>query len=411
MKKKILAAIVIAMSLFAVTACGAVEDDIVNPVITPEAVDMSTATPAPVVTEAPTAEPTATPEVLESGLLSGGEFNPIKDREIVDGKMQSYLTGEWKDADVVQRRNLAIMVPNNPPAMPQYGISQASIIYEAPVEGRITRLMCLFEDYDDLDKIGPIRSSRDYFVYESMAYDSIYCNWGLAVPFVKPIFDAYRVDNVSYPLEGQDVGRASEAFGRVSRPGYATEFTAYMFIDGFNKAVERLGYAKTYEEHGRFEQAFLFADEGYAATYDNCKDATIVRPGGTESNQGGYGQNKAWFEYNEEDGLYYRFQYGDKQIDEFNGEQLAVSNVVFKICGGEKKDPNSQYDYLGFGVHGTGEAYVFTNGKVIKGTWKRNSDYEANKFYDENGNEIVLNQGKTWFCCIWEQYKEYMSWE
>lgn len=411
MRKKILAAIMIAMGLFAMTACGAVEDELIDPVITPETVDMSTATPEPVATEAPTEAPTATPEVLENGLMAGGEFNPITNRKIVDGQMQSYLTGEWKDADVVQRRNMAVMIPNNPPAMPQYGLSQASIIYEAPVEGRITRLMCLFEDYDDLDKIGPIRSSRDYYVYEAMAYDSIYCNWGLAVPFVAPIINTDRIDNVSYPLEGIEQGKAAEAFGRISRPGYATEFTAYMFIDGYTQAVERLGYAKTYEEHGRFEQAFTFADEGYVATYEDCEDATFVRPGGSVTNSGGYGSNKAYFEYNEEDGLYYRFQYGEAQIDEYNGEQLAVTNVVFKVCHGELKDPNSQYDYLGFGVHGTGDAYVFTNGKVIKGTWKRNSDYEANIFYDENGKEIVLNQGKTWICCIWEEYQEYMSWE
>ena len=51
--------------------------------------------------------------------------------------MQSYLTGEWKDKEVVVRRPLAVMIPNNAQDMPQYGISEASIIYEAPVEGRI----------------------------------------------------------------------------------------------------------------------------------------------------------------------------------------------------------------------------------------------------------------------------------
>ncbi len=64
-----------------------------------------------------------------------------EEREAVDGKMQSFLTGEWKDEKVVNRRPIAVMIPNNSPAMPQYAISRASIIYEAPVEGRITRLM------------------------------------------------------------------------------------------------------------------------------------------------------------------------------------------------------------------------------------------------------------------------------
>ena len=59
---------------------------------------------------------------------------------------------------------------------------------------------------------------------------------------------------------------------------------------------------------------------------------------------------------------------------------------------------------MAFEVHGGGEAYVFTNGKVIHGTWKRKSDYEPNVFYDDNGKEIIFNQGKTWICEIWKEY-------
>ena len=101
------------------------------------------------------------------------------------------------------------MIPNNKAAMPQYGISYASIIYEAPVEGAITRIMGIFEDYDDLDRIGPARSSRDYYVYEAMAYGSIYCNWGLAIPYVAPIINTDRIDNVSQVLKGIEKGGAS----------------------------------------------------------------------------------------------------------------------------------------------------------------------------------------------------------
>ena len=63
------------------------------------------------------------------------------------------------------------------------------------------------------------------------------------------------------------------------------------------------------------------------------------------------------------------------------------------------------------GVHGAGDAIVFTNGKVIKGTWKRESDEAPNLFMDEDGNEIIFNQGKTWICNIWKEYSEYMKYE
>lgn len=392
MKKKVLAAIIIAMGIL--TACGEDENQPSSPIVL-EA--------DPIATESSEAEGATTEAAGE------GEFGVITDRQVVDGKMQSYLTGEWKDAEVVQRRNMAVMIPNNKPSLPQYGISKASIIYEAPVEGRITRLMALFEDYDDLDHIGPVRSSRDYYVYEAMSYDSIYVNWGLAVPFVGPIINTDRIDNVSQAVSGIDVA-ASEAFDRISRPGYATEYTGYLFIDGYEDAVERLGYDTTYEEHGRFVQAFTFADDGCIAEYEGCPEATKIYPGGTSKNSGGYGNANPCFTYDETDGLYYRSQYAEPQIDEMNGEQLAVSNVVFKICHGEVREP-SNLDYLAFGVHGEGEAYVFTNGKVIHGTWKRDGDYGANLFYDENGEEIVFNQGKTWICNIWEEYSEFMEWE
>ena len=393
MKKKVLAIILVAMSLL--VGCGS-EEEVQSPIIevTPEPIATATATPE--ATVAPTETPEASKYVL------------IKDREVVDGKMQSYLTGEWKDAEIVQRRNVAIMIPNNKPAVPQYGISAASVIYEAPMEsGSCTRLMGLFEEYDDLDRIGPVRSSRDYFVYEAMAYDSIYMNWGLAVPYVAPLMEAERIDNISNAVSGQP--RAySGAFDRFSRPGYATEFTGYVLVNKIDDGISHFGYETEYKD--TFVQAFTFADaeKGAKAAYEDCPDATKIIPGGNEDTNSGYQEADAYFEYNAEDGLYYRYQHGGKHIDEMNGEQLAVTNVVFKICHGEKRDEKG---YLAFGVHGTGDAYVFTNGKVIKGTWQRNSDYEPNLFLDENGEEIIFNQGKTWICNIWDEYQEFAKYE
>ena len=367
----------------------------------------------PIVTEAPSVEieepslekPTEDPsEVTEDGEEKAATPT-IQEREVVDCMKQSYLTGEWKDEAVVNRRPMAVMMPNNKAAMPQYGISHASIIYEAPVEGRITRLMCFIEDYDGLDHVGPVRSSRDYYVYEAMAYDAIYCNWGLAIPYVEDLLKSDRIDNVSEAVKGIH-NPSAEAFGRISRSGYKTEYTGYMFIEGYEAAVERHEYETEYRD--TFEQAFTFANDGWPATYDEYEDATVIYPGKESGNKGGYGNSGAYFEYNPEDGLYYRYQFDEPQIDEVNNEQLAVSNVVFKICHGEVRDAN---DYLAFGVHGTGDAYVFTGGKVIKGTWSRLSDSGANYFYDEDGNEIVFNQGKTWICNIWKEYSEYMEWE
>ena len=349
-------------------------------------------------TPAPTAAASPTPEGVPV----------ITEREIKDGKMQSYLTGEWKEEEAANRRPIAVMIPNNSPAMPQYGISRASIIYEAPVEGRITRLMAVFEDFDDLDRIGPVRASRDYFVYVAMGYQAIYCNWGLARPYVEELINRDTVQNISASVQGI-YNPANNAFGRVSRPGYADEFRGYLFIEGMLEDAERLGYDWEYED--AYVPPFTFAADGVKAqeNYEDMEDAVTIYPGGTEGNKGGYGAYNPFFEYEEKDGLYYRYQNGEKQIDELDGSQLAVANVVFQYCHGEVRD---DHDYLAFGVHGEGDAIVFTGGKVIKGTWERyDGDATPAKFFDEDGEEIIFNQGKTWICNIWKEYGEFVKYE
>lgn len=388
MKKHILTIVMLAVMLLA--GCGKNE--------TPE---IQTIEPVPIDNK----ETEVTEESGEEERVA--DTSTIKERYVVDGKMQSYLTGEWKDEDVVKRRNMAVMMPNNKEALPLYGISSASIIYEAPVEGRVSRLMAYFEDYDDLHHIGPVRSSRDYYVYEAMAYDSIYVNWGLAIPFVSELINSSRVDNVSQSLTGIEKG-APEAFERLNRSGYKPEYRGYLLIDGYNDAVERLGYETEYRN--TFVQAFTFANDGHPAEYEEHDDATMIYPGGSTSNGSGYGVAKPYFEYNKDDGLYYRYQFGSVMKDEQNGEQVTVSNVIFKVCYGEVREPAKE-DYLAFEVHGEGDAYIFTNGKVIKGTWKRANDNSPNMFYDENGEEIIFNQGKTWICNIWQMYESYVSYE
>ena len=56
------------------------------------------------------------------------------------------------------------MIENTREAWPHYGIENADIVYECPVEGSITRYMALFQDYSGMDRIGNVRSCRPYYV-------------------------------------------------------------------------------------------------------------------------------------------------------------------------------------------------------------------------------------------------------
>lgn len=395
-KKKKVLTLFLASSLLSITlvGCGNNEEE---PIPLPTVVAVPIATPTPEATATPTEDP------ANANMLNGVPI--IGEREVVDGKMQSYLTGEWKDADVANRRPIAVMVPNNSPALPHYGLSQASIIYEAAVEGRVSRLMPIFEDFDDLNHIGPVRSSRDYYIYTALSFDAIYCNWGQADLYVGELINSDRVDNISNAIKGIDKP-AAEAYGRIDRAGYSTEFKGYLFIDGLKEGVDRLGYDWNYAAN--HVPPFTFAADNARAEYGDEKNAVLIYPGGKTGNSSGYGIDNPHFEYNEEDYLYYRYQNGKAMIDEMNNEQYAVSNVIFQYCHGEVRDAK---DYLAFGLHGEGDALIFTNGKVIEATWERASDNDPTKYYDTEGTEIVFNQGKTWICNIWEEYAEHVLYE
>lgn len=49
---------------------------------------------------------------------------------------------------------------------------------------------------------------------------------------------------------------------------------------------------------------------------------------------------------------------------------------------------------------------------MIEATWMRyDGDATPAKFFDQGGNEIIFNQGKTWICNIWDEYSEFVEYE
>ena len=94
-----------------------------------------------------------------------------------DGMVRSRITNEWVTEEVNNTRPITVMIPNTKTAS-QYGISQADVLYECNVEGSITRLMALFQDWTNFDRLGNVRSCRDYYVYWSFEWDAFYIHFG-----------------------------------------------------------------------------------------------------------------------------------------------------------------------------------------------------------------------------------------
>ena len=109
--------------------------------------------------EEDTEQATITTEAAATMSDADIEFAPTK-----EGYVINEFSGEWIDESLSNQRPLCIMINNIVDAMPQSGISQADITYEMLVEGGITRYMCVFKDYSNLEKLGPVRSARHYYV-------------------------------------------------------------------------------------------------------------------------------------------------------------------------------------------------------------------------------------------------------
>lgn len=354
-------------------------------------------------------KPEETPiETIESEapvVLESESVNAVQ-----DDVPTSYLTGLECSEQEREQRPMAVMINNIQAGCPQAGIGQASVIYEAPMEGAdVTRLMPLFENWKDMERIGYIRSSRDYFVYCALEFDAIYAHFGQATPYVGDMLNSDKVDNISGAVAGID-RPATDAFMRTDKR--KTPHNVYTTGEDLFDAVEKFKYSLTY--HDTHKQKFTFAPLGEKADHQGEKDVTVMYPGGKSTGKAnGYSNVQARFEYNEEDGKYYRFQYGSAHIDELTDEQLAVDNVIFQYCHGEFRDDKL---YMAFECHGgwaegdaesgNFKAQVFTGGKMIEGTWSRYSDTDPAYYLDKDGNPIELNRGKTWICLIWDEHAD-----
>lgn len=320
--------------------------------------------------------PETEPLVIESETGSEPETEPEypEERVEVDGMIRSYLTGEMVPVEQGNRRPLAIMMSNDKAALPQYGINRAGVVYEAPVESTMNRYMAIIEDYDDLDRIGSVRSCRTYYTYFAREFDAIYAHYGQST-FAKPYLN--NVDNIN-GVEG--IG--STAYYRSKDK--KSPHNAYASFSGIQKAIETLGYSQEYDSS--YEGHFRFAGREPAALEgEGVRDAWKVTPG--------YSLNNPWFEYNEEDGLYYRYQYG--AAHQGSEGQIAVRNIIIQYCAAGYYASTA---YRNINVHEDSWGYYVTGGKALDITWKKDGEFGVTHYYGPDGEEIILNPGKTWIC-------------
>ena len=270
-----------------------------------------------------------------------------------NGLIRSYLTGEMTDAAKANRRPVAVMMSNDKQALPQYGINRAGVVYEAPVEGDMNRYMSIIEDFDDLERIGSVRSCRTYYTYFAREFDAIYAHYGQST-FAKPYLN--NVDNIN-GLEG--IG--SVAYYRSS--DRKAPHNAYTSGPRLQQSIENLGYSQVFDTS--YQGHYLFARDGVT-------DLLADRPGvmAADTVKPGYTMNKAYFQYDPEDGLYHRYQYGG--VHQGNEGPITVKNVIFQCC---QMGHYATTEYLNINVHAAECGFFITGGQAIPISWEKDGEF------------------------------------
>ncbi len=270
-------------------------------------------------------------------------------------------------AAAAKRPALAVKVDNVAGAWPQAGLNQADIVYDIPVEGGLTRLLAVFHS-QDVPWIGPIRSAR-------------------------PV-DADLLHQFGHSYFAFSGGTASD-LAPIKDHSLATpmwwDVTPSLFVTRSDHPVPHQVFSSTARLYAGGEQrAPSTTPPPPIFSYDP------VSAGATPATSviAQYAAATASWKWN---GRYYlRNQNGhaDMLID---GSQVSASNVVIMSVGVTN---TAAHDSHGTVVPlplviGSGTAWIFRNGMVIKGSWNRPSE-DSETTFQAGSSVIPLTPGRTW---------------
>ncbi len=288
------------------------------------------------------------------------------------------LTGIPEAPKVASRHIIAVMIDDQFDARPQSGLSQAAVVWQAPAEGGIPRYMALYSGGGTPVTLGPVRSSRLYFIAWASEWKAVYAHAGGSPQAMSLLRSSKGQGSVVYNADALR-GPSSPLFFRIS-----TRFAPhnlYSNAKDFKKLPARMG-AKPIKNPAPVWQ---FAAD--APLDQRPVGAKLVVP--YPYNQINYAYDAAsntWLRTVTGEGKQYDAAY--KQKVRIAPKNVVVMAVPFVPIGDKKHRLDGE-------VVGSGKAWISTNGKTIQGTWKKKSFSAPTLFFDSKGNPVVLTMGQT----------------
>ncbi len=317
-------------------------------------------------------------------LIAGGvlAYKIIKDKnnrtqEVSENEDEEVLTAEVQNKDIQifkgTDRPIAVMIDNHNQAWPQAGLNKAYMVYEIVVEGGETRLMALFKGVT-VDKIGPVRSSRHYFLDYAMENDAIYAHYGWS-PQAESDIKQYNINNLN------GITESTSTFWRVKDK--AAPHNAVTSTDALLKAAKAKNYKTTSTKKSVLNYV---SDDVKLEEGQDAKSITIPH-----SNL-----QTVKYVYDVENQVYKRYARNKAQTDWDTGNSITTKNIIVTFCNNYTLNDSENKGRQGLENIGTFDGYYVTNGKAIKIKCIKESRNAQTKYQDLQGNEIEVNDGNTW---------------
>ena len=264
-------------------------------------------------------------------------------------------------------------VENLPEARPQYGLDDADIVFEEPVEGGITRFIAVFQCHTAA-RIEPVRSARlvDPQILEPMG-QMLFAYSGAIEPAVAEVDSRHSLLH--------DVGG-------YKAPGAYWRDPARYIPHNLETSTSAL-YAAAAELHYPQKPPVAIFSYGRAA------------PGGTPASQVNinYPLDVTTWTWHRDTGLWYRSYSDTGPALMGDGVQVTASNVIVMFVQ-ERPTPYPE-DATGaleneLTLKGSGPAWVFRGGAQFYGKWERPLLDHPAVFVETDGTKVTLAPGNTW---------------
>ncbi len=262
---------------------------------------------------------------------------------------------------------LAVVIDNSIPAWPQSGVSAASIVYELPAEGGITRLLAFFCEGAP-EVVGPVRSLRTYILDLAREYGATVAHAGESASALAMI--SKGIDPVINEFW------QPQPFWR--DPQRRMPHNLYTSVPALRRYIR--------DSHGGGGLHWATAEIPPAP-----ESITILIPYGS-----GYDVR---FDYDPDSNVYRRFIGDHLAIDVGTDTSITVASVIVQYVRWwqtyEGPILESRLDLMG-----SGPIAVFTAGHRLEGQWHRADARQPTVFTDLREHPLTLAPGPTWVAIV-----------